>query len=330
MQHHDLVEQVHRLLLDNLPIKSGKTPSGWITLDCPICNDKRRRGGVRQTGPKVSFHCFNCNFTTGWSPSPRLGAKYKKLLLALSVSEKQIHDVVVNLMKHGEVLDINDSGEYVYSASKFDTVELPEGTVTVDMLDDSHDVKQYARERGLLHTSPLLYFGYNPDLKVQYSKRLVVPFMYNGHLIGWTSRHVAPQNKATPKYLSNMPPGYVFNVDKFVDTDRECVIVTEGVLDAVLIDSVSVLGNSVTAEQAHLIDKLGKRVILCPDRDEPGKQLIEQALELGWEVSFPPWDRTVKDAADAVQKYGRLLTLSSIIKYAVDNKIKAQVQAKMI
>ena len=330
MQHHDLVEQVHRLLLDNLPIKSGKTPSGWITLDCPVCNDNRKRGGVRQTGPKISFHCFNCDFTTGWSPSPRLGAKYKKLLTALSVPDKQIHDVVVNLMKYGEELDIADSGDYVYSASKFDTIDLPDGATTVDMLPDDHEVKQYAKSRGLLDVSTLLYFGYNAELKVQYSKRLVIPFMYNGNLIGWTSRHVAPKSKTTPKYLSNMPSGYVFNIDKFVDTQREIVVVTEGVIDALLIDGVSVLGNSVTAEQAHLIDKLGKRVILSPDRDNPGKQLIEQALELGWEVSFPPWDKSVKDSSDAVQKYGRLLTLSSIIKHAVDNKIKAQVQAKMI
>jgi len=232
-------------------------------------------------------------------------------------------------MKYGEELDVEDTGEYVYSASKFETIELPENATTIDLLPDDHDVKQYARERGLLGKT-LLYFGYNTELKLQYSKRLVVPFMYNGNLIGWTSRHVNPLDKKTPKYLSNMPPGYVFNIDKFVDTQREIVVVTEGVLDAVLIDSISVLGNSVTAEQAHLIDKLGKRVILCPDRDQPGKQLIEQALELGWEVSFPPWEKDIKDAADAVQKYGRLLTLSSIIKYAVDNKIKAQVQAKML
>lgn len=330
MQHHDLVEQVHRLLLDNLPIKSGKTPSGWITLDCPICNDKRKRGGIRQTGPKISYHCFNCDYTTGWSPSPRLGIKYKKLLTALSVSDKQIHDVIVNLMKYGEELDIDDTGEYVYSASKFEPIELPEHATTVDLLPDTHDVKQYAKDRGLLGTTTLLYLGYNTELKLQYNKRLVIPFMYNDNLIGWTSRHISPPDKKTPKYLSNMPAGYVFNIDKFVDTRRELVVVTEGVLDAVLIDGVSVLGNSVTPEQAHLIDKLGKRIILCPDRDEPGKQLIDQALELGWEVSFPPWDKDIKDASDAVQKYGRMLTLSSIIKYAVDNKIKAQVQAKML
>ena len=75
---------------------------------------------------------------------------------------------------------------------------------------------------------------------------------------------------------------------------------------------------------------LGKRIILCPDRDSAGKQLIDQALELGWEVSIPPWHADCKDAADAVQKYGRLATVASIIKHASDNKLKTQVKAKML
>ena len=83
-----------------------------------------------------------------------------------------------------------------------------------------------------------------------------------------------------------MQSGYVFNIDKFVDTDRDFVVVVEGVFDAILIDGISVLGNGVI-EQAHPIDKLNKRVILCPDRDSAGKDLIEKAIELGWEISFP-------------------------------------------
>ena len=71
-------------------------------------------------------------------------------------------------------------------------------------------------------------------------------------------------------------------------------------------------------------------MILCPDRDKPGKELIDEALALGWEVSFPPWYKDVKDAADAVQRYGRLATVASIIKHATSNKIKAQVKAKML
>ena len=325
MHHYELVEQVHRLLLDNLPIKSSKTPSGWITFNCPICDDKRKRSGVSQTGPKISFHCFNCGFTTGWSPSPRLGTKFKKLLETLSVDSKQVHNVVLLLMKHAEQLDIADDTDYVFSTAKFDEVTLPESAMLVTDLPDSNLVKQYAIRRGLINLCPLLYFD-----EIVQRKRLYVPFLFNNSLVGWTGRHIDPPDKQTPKYLSNMPQGYVFNMDKFVNDTREVVIVTEGVFDAILIDGISVLGNSVTPEQAHLISTLNKRVILCPDRDKPGKKLIDQAVELGWEVSFPPWSNECKDAADAVDKYGRLLTVSSIINHSVDNKIKVQVKSKML
>ena len=104
----------------------------------------------------------------------------------------------------------------------------------------------------------------------------------------------------------------------------------EGVFDAILIDGIAVQGNAVSAEQAHLIDKLGCRVIVCPDRDEAGKDLINQAIELGWEVSFPDWHPSCKDAADAVARYGRVATLQSIIDSATNNKIKIEVKAKML
>ena len=75
------------------------------------------------------------------------------------------------------------------------------------------------------------------------------------------------------------------------------MVVTEGVFDAILIDGISVMGNSVTAEQAHLIDKLDLRVIVCvSDRDKAGIELIDSALELGWEVSFPIGLIDIKDA----------------------------------
>ena len=115
-----------------------------------------------------------------------------------------------------------------------------------------------------------------------HKQRLVVP-TYNNELVGWTARHIIQlkQHLSTQDTAS----GYVFNIDRFADSKREIVIVTEGVFDAIQLDGVSIQGNSVTPEQAHLIEKLGKRVILCPDRDSAGKELIDQALELGWEVS---------------------------------------------
>ncbi len=326
MDLDSIVESTHRLILDNLPIRTTKTPSGWMTFDCPMCNDRRKRAGVITKAAKLSYHCFNCGYTTGWSPAPYIGQKYKDLAVRLGAGDDQIHKVQIELLKHKEDLEGVEDENYVYNFSKFDIVELPENVMLVEDLPDSHEVKQYARERGLEGLYTLLYFPDDP----LYAKRLVVPFTFNGDIVGWTARHINPPDKQTPKYLHKMSSGFVFNIDRFADSEREIVIVVEGVFDAIAIDGIAVLGNHVTAEQAHLIEKLGKRVILCPDRDKAGKELIEEALALGWEVSFPPWHKDIKDAADAVGKYGRLLTVASIIKHATDNKIRAQVKAKML
>lgn len=326
MDLDSVIEQVHHLVADNLPIRSSKTPSGWTTFNCVMCSDTRKRAGVIVSGPKLSYHCFNCGYTTGWSPSPYISGKFKDLVLKLGAGPDKLHKVQVELLKHSEELEDQEHDSYVYSLKKFETVELPDDMIAVEDLPDDHEVKQYAISRGLLGLYPLLYFPSD----VLYAKRLVVPFTYNGEIVGWTARHVSPPDKRTPKYLHKMTSGYVFNVDRFANSKREIVIVVEGVFDAIGIDGISVLGNHVTPEQAHLIEKLGKRIIVCPDRDKAGKELIEEALALGWEVSFPPWHKDVKDAADAVNKYGRLATVASIVKHATTNKIKAQVKAKML
>jgi hypothetical protein len=320
-----LVEQVHRLLLDHLPIKTSKTPSGWRTMDCPMCTDKRKRGGLITTGAKISYNCFNCGFTTGWEPNPTLGKKYKDLADKLGATAEEIHKAQIEILKYAEILETEQETDYVYNLQKFDTVRLPESVISLDDLDIDHPVKKYAIDRGIDGLYPLMFF--NEPL---YKQRLVVPFTYNNELVGWTGRHINPPDKTTPKYLHNMPSGYVFNIDRFADSKREIVIVTEGVFDAIMIDGIAIQGNSVGPEQAHLIEKLGKRIIICPDRDEAGTELMLQAAELGWEVSFPPWHADCKDAADAVIKYGRLATVDSIIRNAVDNELKIKVRAKMV
>ena len=294
-------------------------------MDCPMCTDKRKRGGLITTGAKISYNCFNCGFTTGWEPNPTLGKKYKDLATKLGADQTDIHAVTVDLLKYAEDLETEDTTDYVYNLAKFKNEDLPETAIAVDDLPEEHPVRQYAIERGLIGLYPLLYFE-----ESLYKQRLVVPFSYNGELVGWTARHINPPNKTTPKYLHKMQPGYVFNIDRFADSKREIVIVTEGVFDAIMIDGIAIQGNSIGPEQAHLIEKLGKRIIVCPDRDEAGIDLIMQAAELGWEVSFPPWHVDCKDAADAVQRYGRMATVSSIIRHATNNELKIKVKAKMI
>ena len=322
------IQKVHALLLDNLPAGTTRSPKGWTIFNCVMCNDKRKRAGIKTTAGKISYNCFNDpNCKTGWEPSAHLGKKYKALASRLGATDKEIHDVQLELLKYSNELANEDEFEYNGTFSKFELKEFPEDTVVkvVADLPDDHPVKQYAKDRGLLGHYNYLYF----DGPVKYRKRLIIPFTYNNELVGWTGRHISPPNKQTPKYLHEFPTGYVFNLDRFSNSEREIMIVTEGVFDAILVDGVSVLSNQVSPEQLALIEKLNKKVILCPDRDAPGKELTEQAIDLGWSVSFPPWHKDCKDAADAVSQYGRLLTVASIIKHATDNKTKIKVKTKL-
>lgn len=320
-----LIQSVHNLIMQNLPMRTNRTPSGWHSFDCVMCDDQRKRAGVKQDGAKISYHCFNCGYTTGWVLSPHLGKKYKDLAAQLGAEQNSIHQAQIDLLKHRELLQDAEVPELIHAHGQFHSVQLPQNACALDQLPSQHELVQYATRRGIMHLYPLLHFD-----DVAHKRRVIVPFMFGGQLVGWSGRHVAPPDKNTPKYLQNTQPGYVFNVDAFANSDRTTMIVSEGIFDAILLDGVSVLGNEISTEQAQMINRLQKQVILCPDRDAAGKQLIEQALDLGWAVSFPPWQSDCKDAADAVLRYGRLATVHSVIAHATHNKTKIRVQSKML
>ena len=70
-------------------------------------------------------------------------------------------------------------------------------------------------------------------------------------------------------------------------------------------------------------------MIVCPDRDKAGTNLIDVALENNWMVSFPEWEDNIKDTADAVKEYGQVYTLKSIIQSAENNTAKIEVLKRL-
>jgi DNA primase len=116
----------------------------------------------------------------------------------------------------------------------------------------------------------------------------------------------------------------VFNVDE-QDPKNKYVFVVEGQFDAYAVGGVGLLTNEIAQQQAHIINQLGKEVIVIPDQDRAGLMLIKQAIDYGWSVAFPTWDDDVKDCADAVQRYGRLFVTVDAIKTAQQGEIKISV-----
>jgi len=152
------------------------------------------------------------------------------------------------------------------------------------------------------------------------TNRLIVPFKYQNRIVGYTARLI---RDGKPKYLSEQQPGYVFNLDNQTP-DRKYVFVLEGPLDAISIDAVSLMGSEVAAGQQILIDRLQKQVVVVPDRDKASIKLVQQAMTLNWSVSFPDWEDGIKDVNQAVQKYGRIYTMYSIVKGIKNTNLKIQ------
>tara|TARA_Y100000592_G_scaffold30057_1_gene47896 strand:+ start:3550 stop:4335 length:786 start_codon:yes stop_codon:yes gene_type:complete len=202
--------------------------------------------------------------------------------------------------------------------------EYTVGTMSTEQQNKIDNLLNYLAGRGI---GPDWYdFMYSSDKHWDVDKRLLIPFYWRGDIVGFTGRMFEQSDKV--KYYTDVQPGYVFNMDA-QDWTRKFVIVTEGPFDAITISGVSILGSEINDTQRELIDGLGRQVIVVPDRDAPGEKLINQAKEFGWSVAFPEWEDGVNDIAEAVQKYGRLFTIQSILKTTESNRLKIDLKRKM-
>jgi DNA primase len=144
--------------------------------------------------------------------------------------------------------------------------------------------------------------------------------------VGYSGRDFT--GKADAKYMSKTPKNFLYNVDA-IKRNRKYLIVTEGIIDAACIDAVGIMSNEASNTQIDYINQFKGEIILSPDRDKAGERLIKQAIENGWSVSFPNWEDDIKDAGDAINKYGKLYTLKSIIDSRISNSTKINVKMRL-
>jgi hypothetical protein len=333
---------IQTTILNSLPAGKKKTPSGWTSFNAPCCvyngesQDKKKRGGIMTTADgTLSYHCFNCGYKANYTIGRKLNFKMRQFMSWIGISEETVRKLAIEAMRYEEV-DITVTKKRFI---EFKKKELPKNShsldywlekyVGKDLTDTQYNkidqLLNYLKSRGV---EPNWYdFYYSPDQTADFNRRVIVPFYWKGDLVGYTGRLFDTRNKET-KYWTETQPGYVFNIDA-QDWSRKFVIVTEGPFDAITISGVSILGSEINDIQRELIEGLGKKVIVVPDRDAPGQKLIDQALEFGWGVAFPEWRKGVDDVADAVLQYGRLFTMQSILKTAETSKLKIDLKRKI-
>jgi hypothetical protein len=313
-------------VFSHLPFKRKTTPSGWTSFNAVCCHhngttpDTRQRGGIILNGDSISYHCFNCEFKTSWQIGRQLTVKFRKLMRWLGVPDDLITKCSIESLKLKD--EITKSSNI--APTVFLDKALPKGAEPIyNFLDDVPEklipVLEYINKRSLyLDDYP---FYWTPE--DGFDNRLIIPYFYQGRIVGYTCRKITD---GKPKYIAEQQPGYVFNIDQ-QDQDKKIVIVCEGQIDAICIEAVAVMSSEVGEQQRRIIDALQRRVIVVPDRDKSGYKIIEQAIEFGWNVSFPNWE-DCKDINDSCIKYGRLHTLHNIVLNAEQNELKIKLFAK--
>ena len=289
---------VSETVLTYLPAKRKTTPSGWISFNAPCCHntgssaDTRGRGGlISNPDGGVSYHCFNCGFKTSWQPGRSFSHKLRKLLQWLGAPDDVVNKVALEVMRENEGVIAKTQ---IAQLPKFNTVPLPEDAVKISDIVDfnkySLAILEYMAERNLNLDDTTYYWA--PSLG--YRDRLIIPFYLEGNVVGWTARSILADKK--PKYLTEVQPGFVYGLDEQHYKKVFCIL-CEGQL-------------------------------VCPDRDQAGLKLIEQAIDKGWSVSLPDWPAGINDIGDAVNKFGRLYTLYSIANNAESSPLKIRLRAK--
>ena len=318
------MNSIQQAVIDALPGKQKRTTNGWISFNAVCCHhngesmDKRSRGGVIAHGEAISYHCFNCNFKTGWQPGRHISFKMRKLLTWLNVDENTRQMLNIEALRIKDTVVV-DSVEEEKFEIKFKPRPMPDNTVV--LADAPQHIQDYVTQRGL-DSARLLYSDTKP---AGMWKRFIIPCTYKNKLVGYTARTTDENSK--PKYHNSYDTGYVYGMDDQLP-NAKFVVVTEGVLDAMSIGGVGILSNNASETQAEIIDTLAREVILVPDRDSAGQRLIDDALEYGWSVSFPEWGSDVKDINDAVVRYGKLFTLKSIIDAKQTMSLKINLMRK--
>jgi len=338
-----MIDSIQQSVLQLLPARKKTGQNGWTSFNAPCCThngetaDTRGRGGIKTNAGAVSYHCFNCQFKASYQPGRHLTYKFRKLLSWLGADDNTVRRLVIDAVRLKDLVapeEISEPAEEI----QFEARALPAEARELNELNafyllgnyqsvpaEYYAAVEYAAQRAL--DIDKYKFYWTPEVAHNLHRRIVIPFYYERQIVGYTARAIVDGIK--PKYYSSHPADFVFNLDT-QQADWKFVLVCEGPFDAMSVDGVALNGSEVSDQQAELIDRLQREVIVVPDADRAGSKLVDRAIELGWTVSFPVWQETCKDVNEAVLKYGKLFVIKSILAARESSKLKIELKKKKL
>lgn len=184
--------------------------------------------------------------------------------------------------------------------------------------------------------------GKNNSVYDVFRQRIIFPIIdLRGNVIGFGGRNL---QETGPKYLnSGDTPVFkksqnLFALNFAKNTGQDTLLLGEGYMDVIAMhqggfsNSVATLGTSLTAEQARLISRYAKKVVIAYDSDEAGQKAAKRAVNLFSQTSVSVSILQMsgaKDPDEYIKKFGpeRFQSLIDGGKSAVDfeiDKLKQQ------
>lgn len=347
MTHAELFNTIYQYLP-----KGPTAQSGWQSFNCVMCPhngeptpDKKKRGGLLITNNGFTYNCFRCKFKTHWEYGYDIHpqSKLHELLTVCGMNEetfKRVSFETYRLNRLGLSAKEVAVKDFKPKQLEFAESKLPANSHSLLELINTnctnryfYNILLYANKRNILDP-PNMYWS--TEKRNQLSNRLIIPYKYKDKIVGYTAR-IANDNapKSIRKYHSEVPAGYMYNIDKLNNPDIKRIVLVEGVLDAMAIGAVGFLGNKLSNDQLAWIRQSGKEVILLPDFDKAGLDIdnedsaINTAIANNWAVSFPNWSEYAKDAQESVNVYGKLATVCGIVQGATNYRVDILTKARL-
>ncbi len=307
------------VIKQHIRLPSRANARGFHSILCKVCNDHGRKGaraGFKFEGDAVGYNCFNCGHTAVFDPAENrsMPQKMQEVLTAFGLVEADWQPVLYHLM-----LEAPTQSKKAEQQSSLEPKKLEMINCAVPLTDDGNEWNSFAIEylrdkRGVNYTDYPFYIvnelTNHPDCKRWYG-RLIIPVYKDNKLVYYQGRDLS--DTRPKKYLSPSADreNVLYGYDHIFATTDEPLYVTEGWFDAYHIQGTAVFHHHMTQNQIKWLQRSRRQKVIIPDKRGDGHKLAEQALKLGWSVSYPDIG-SCKDVNDAIMKYGKLYTFKTI------------------
>ena len=308
-----------------------KSPSGFESGNAVCCIhrnqslDKRGRGGMIVSGNTLSYSCFNCSYKCSYTIGRPLYPKFINLLRWMDVDEKIINQLKLEALR--ESSQTTSFPTHSNQPKNIKAIELPKNCTILEDDKTNQAHVDFLKTRGFTPED----FSFLVSSDLVYRSRIILPFIMHDTIIGYSARSIISSEKI--RYIMKTTTNFIFGME-WVKPEHNIVFVMEGLFDAMSIGGLAVMHNEISDAQIEMLCDLQKKIIIVPDLDKTGllptkNGLIQIALDNGWGVSFPEWEK-IKDVNDAYVKYGPLFTMKHLIDMTTTDPLTIRLKQKLL